>query len=100
MSDLREAFDRAIREAIRESYSLGYPPTGIEQMIEHAHPVEVAKRLVLSGAFQDGFRTMAVEYCRPDITVEGIMLRPEFNDLFTRSELQAAQWRLDNIGQD
>ena len=96
MDNLRDEFDRAVREAIRESYSIGYPPIRFEQMIESSHPVEVAKRLITSGEIQDGFRSI-VRLGRSDITVESIMLRDGFKDLFTAEQLDAARWRLENV---
>lgn len=92
----RDEFSAQIQAAIQECYEIGYPPTRFEEMIRNAHPVEVARRLVLSGDFQDGFRNI-VGMGRQDLTVEYIMLRPEFSSLFTPQEIQAAQWRLQNV---
>jgi hypothetical protein len=93
MKNLFDEFDKAIREAIRESYAIGYPPTRIEQMITQSHPVAVAKKLVTSSELQTGFQAV-INMGRGDITFEAIMLKDEFKTLFTKEELEAAKWRL------
>ncbi|EHR42719.1 hypothetical protein AJE_00095 [Alishewanella jeotgali KCTC 22429] len=60
------------------------------------HAVDIAKKLVVSGDFQTGFREM-IARGRPDLTFESIMLEDEFADLFTRQELEVARWRLSNV---
>ena len=92
---IREEFSGRLRSAMDECASLGYPPSRIRQMFDASHPVEVAKRLVVSGYFQDGFRAV-IGMGRPDLTVESIMLEERFSTLFTVQELKAARWRLDN----
>ncbi len=59
--------------------------------------VETAKRLIAAGEIQSGILRMA-ELGRLDITMERIMLEPEFAPLFTPGELDAARWRLDQLG--
>lgn len=77
-----------------ESTRLGYSPKRIRKMLETSHPVEVAKRLVVSGDFQEGFKSM-ISMGRPNLTVESIMLDDQFASLFTPEERVAAKWRLD-----
>lgn len=95
MCDLRNKFSEAIRAAVAEAHKIGLVTPVFERMIIDSHPVEVAKKLILSGKFQQGFMN-AINIGRSDITVESIMLKPEFKDLFTEQELEAAQWRLNN----
>lgn len=92
---MRDAFDRVIRESIAEAQRIGCISDAFVTMIAQEHPVEVAKKLVLSGASQEGFKR-AMEIHRKDITVEYTMLIPKFKVLFTEKELEAARWRLDN----
>jgi hypothetical protein len=93
---IRDEFLVEIKSAIGQCYDLGYAPTQFEQMIEKIHPVEVAKKFVASGVFQHGF-TELNKMGRPDLTVEGIMLKGKYASIFTPEELRAAQWRLDNV---
>jgi hypothetical protein len=93
MEQLRAAFSQAIFEAIRECHDFGYHPTKWEAMNRAQHPVEVSIKLVQSPDFQDGFRRLLREN-REYLTVESIMLRPEFSRLFPDQVLQAARWRL------
>jgi hypothetical protein len=92
---IRDKFDTATHAAIDECSKLGYIPTYFISMISEAHPVEVAKKLVKSGAKQEGFLKL-VGMNRADLTVESLMLQPEFCCLFSKQELEAAKWRLDN----
>ncbi|WP_394201411.1 hypothetical protein [Shewanella waksmanii] len=91
----RDRFEAAVRAAVRECYEIGYAPTRFEQMISVDHPVEVARKFVVSGDFQYGFREL-LNMGRNDLTIESIMLQPAFSDLFTQQELDAATWRLAN----
>ncbi len=93
---LRDEFDTQVRSAIGRCYELGYTPSRFEQMIEAAHPVEVAKRLVVSGEFQHGVKELT-KLGHQELTIEGIMQQERFSPLFTQAELDAAAWRLANV---
>lgn len=92
---MRDEFDSAIRTTIARCHEIGYPPRILENMINRAHPVEVAKNLVRSG-IQTGIRRLTT-LGRQDLTVEAIMLEERFAPLFTESELETARWRLENV---
>ena len=51
---MRRDFEKALRSAISQCYAIGYQPTILEGMINTSNPVDVAKKLVLSGEFQHG----------------------------------------------
>lgn len=93
---LRDEFLAEINSAASQCYELGYAPTRFEQMIQNTHPVEVAKSFVASGEFQYGFQELN-RMGRPDLTIEGVMLKPKYNSLFIKNEFDAAQWRLNNV---
>jgi hypothetical protein len=93
---LREEFWAAVRSAVVQCYGLGYAPSRFEKMIESSHPVEVAKRLVISGDFQHGIRELT-KLGRKDLTIESLMLEERFSPLFTNAERKAAAWRLANV---
>ncbi|MNJ39043.1 hypothetical protein D3C77_339060 [compost metagenome] len=93
MEQLRAEFSQAIFDAIRECHAFGYHPTKWEAMNRELTPVEASKKLVLSGDFQVGLMRLLGE-SREHLTVEAIMLRPQFVALFNRELLEMAKWRL------
>ena len=96
MEELRQEFANAITKLINESIKLRYVPTIFMQMIEHQHPVEVVKQLVIASDIQPGF-TRLIELGKPDLTIERILLEERFNPLFTNQEREAAKWRLKQV---
>jgi len=46
---------------------------------------------------QTGFKEL-IARGRPELTMESIMLQPEFASLFKAAELAAARWRLEQAG--
>ena len=96
MDTLRKAFEEDIRVSIRESRKLGYNPARFIQMLQDSDAVSLAKRLVVSGELQDGFKKMKA-LGRLDLTMENLMLNPKYSELFTKQELAAAKWRLEQV---
>ncbi|ELM3719639.1 hypothetical protein RYR53_002714 [Aeromonas hydrophila] len=93
---IKDDFSSEIREAISQCYELGYHPSRFEEMIATSHPVDVAKNFVISGEFQSGFKQLK-RLGKLNLTVEGIMINPKYSALFTKGELEAAKWRLENV---
>jgi hypothetical protein len=62
-------------------------------MLDTLGGVNLAKKLVLSGDLQDGLKTLA-KLGRLDLSMEAMMQEDKFKLLFTKSELEAATWRL------
>ncbi len=94
MDPLESEFESRLRDSIRESIKLGSNPTRVAEMINAHGGRKAAKRLIVSGEIQSGIRRI-VELGHPELSVESIMLEPEFGPLFTEQELDAARWRLD-----
>jgi len=88
-----QAFDARMRHTITESSALGYYPSRFAQMINESSGVLVAKKLVASGDIHYGLQELK-KLGRLDLSVESVMLEDEFRSCFTRAELEAAQWRL------
>jgi hypothetical protein len=86
----------ALLAACREMASLSHVPTYYLHMIHELGAVETAKRLVRSGELQSGFRALARQG-RLDLSVEGVMTRPEFAGLFAKADIEAAEWRLAKV---
>jgi len=93
--NIRDQFNAAVLATVDECYEIGYGPTTFVSMIKESHPVEVAKKFVVSGKFQYGFKEL-LKLGKAELTIESTMLRDEFASLFSAQELQAARWRLEN----
>jgi hypothetical protein len=85
-----------LRESVEHSIELAYTLTVFIGMLERYGGVQTTKRLIADGEIQYGLKRMA-ELGRLDITMEQIMLEPEFAPLFTGGEIAAARWRLDQL---
>lgn len=86
-------FVARLRAADIECHRLGYHPTRFEQMLQKEPPIDLAKRLIISGELQDGLKTLA-RLKRLDLSLESIVLEDRFRPLFSQEHLEAARWRL------
>jgi hypothetical protein len=93
---LEAQFEERLWDSIRKSIALGYNPTRFTDMLKTWGGVGVAQRLVASGEIQDGIKKI-VALGHPELSMESIMLEPQFASLFTEGELAAARWRLDQL---
>jgi hypothetical protein len=59
--------------------------------------LETARRLLSAPGVSDGFTTLWERH-RLDLSVEAIILKPEFASLFAKSERDAANRRLREFG--
>jgi hypothetical protein len=89
-------FEERLRIAIARSRAIGYPPNIFEGILNSLGGVKAAKMLVKDGNFQTGFIKVA-KMGRLDLSVEQIMLEPEFEPLFSQEDLAAARWRLEQV---
>ncbi|MHB1174067.1 MAG: hypothetical protein ACYCZJ_02945 [Sulfuriferula sp.] len=97
MSQLENDFEARIRAALLECHRLGYHPSDFEGMLANASAAHVTEKLVTSGVLQAGFKRLA-KMGRLDLSVEFIMLEPQFESLFSNKQLrEAAQWRLNEV---
>lgn len=91
---LRDLMLSAAETASREfKYQMPY----LRRMIEAYGAVETARRLLHEPITSDGFATLW-EAQQLDLSVESIVLRPEFAELFTEAELAIARNRLNGAG--
>jgi hypothetical protein len=93
LKQLEADFAARVREACDQSRALGHPPSRLESMLRTQHAVNLAKKLMLSGDIHSGLKEM-VRAGHPELTLEAIMLQPEFAPIFSAAQLQAAAWRL------
>ena len=76
---------------------VGYNATRFIQMVAELGGVETANRLLDSSGVSDGFTTLW-EAKRLDISVEAVVLQPEFAPLFDARRLRVARERLAQYG--
>lgn len=96
MIDLTENFEAELWNTVHAAKAIGYYPTEFAAMLERHGGVTTAKRLIISGDTQSGFKRLS-KLGRLDISMESKMLMPEYRSLFTPDELQSAEWRLSTL---
>ena len=97
MEQLRLQFQDNVLKTYREAKKLGYKPGIFLDMIGTYGGVETAKRLLSTQEFvQEGVKRLW-ELGRLDLSVEALVLRPEYKELFTTEELKIARKRLTDL---
>ena len=95
---LEEVLEREFQKAVSiciDQY--GYRPSYFLQMLGNYGPIDTAIRLVTALNFHEGFIRLW-EFGRLDLTVEAIILRNPYNQLFTEEVLENARERLEQLG--
>lgn len=95
-SSLARAFDRAMQNIYDEATTFGYRPTFFLKMLAEHGGVETARRLV-RGSATSGFETLW-EHGRFDLSVEALILDPQWRALFSDDEAKIARRRLKEYG--
>ncbi|WP_158884560.1 GmrSD restriction endonuclease domain-containing protein [Amycolatopsis anabasis] len=89
-TEMQRLYERSRREA-------RYSATYFLSMLADLGPMETARKLLLSPAVSDGFAALW-ERGRLDLTVEALVTRAPFTDLFDERELEVARARLEQFG--
>ncbi|MDD7794786.1 hypothetical protein [Clostridium sp. 'White wine YQ'] len=76
---------------------LKYNASRFFQLVSKDGGVKAAKQLILKTGGTYGFEVLW-EHKRLDLSVEALVLRPEYHDLFTSEERQACRDRLKDFG--
>ena len=98
--DLVRKFDAAMKDVyVRAKREAGYDAKAYLGMLSEYGGLETAKRLLSTASVSDGFVALW-ERKRIDLAVENVILRPEFEVLFTDDERETAQRRLLEYGFD
>jgi hypothetical protein len=98
--DLLREFNKAmVGVYVRAKQETGYTATYYLEMLHEYGGFETARRLLASRTVSDGFTALWGKN-RLDLTVENVVLQPEFQSLFTRDELTTARGRLADYGFD
>jgi hypothetical protein len=92
MGDLSKQFETEMRAIYPQCAKFGYHPTYLLQLISDYGGVGAAKHL-LGSPPSDGFSRLALEQ-RLDLSVEAVVLKPQWQVLFDEAELTTARRRL------
>lgn len=91
-----KAFDRAMHQIYADAAAFKYYPNTFLRMLTSLGGVEAAKRLV-RGNSTSGFARLWDEG-RLDLSVEALIINPEWRGLFDQADLAAAHRRLKDTG--
>ncbi|WP_447727203.1 phospholipase D family protein [Sphingomonas koreensis] len=89
------AFDRAMQHIYDEATTFGYRPTYFLKMLAEHGGVETARRLI-RGTATSGFQTLW-KHSRLDLSVEALILQPQWRELFSDEEAKIARRRLKDF---
>ncbi len=98
MNELEHRFHREMVQIYeRAKRETGYNATRFLQMVSSQGGRATARTLLHAPAASDGF-TALWERSRLELSVEALVLRPEFADLFDDDERDLASYRLTEYG--
>jgi hypothetical protein len=96
--DLEKAFDKELWSMVNIVISeTGYRPERFKQMLMEHGGLQTAKILLQDKKPSEGFFKLW-EVRRLDLTMEAIILRKPWRELFTKEELEIAWKRLIDLG--
>ena len=97
-AETRASFERAMRNVyVRAKKEANYTATYFLTMLSEHGGLGTAHRLLASSEVSSGFAAL-YERGRLDLTVEALVVKPEFASLFSEEEIEIAQQRLDQLG--
>lgn len=76
---------------------LNYTPTRFLQMVNEYGGIQAAKKLLATSGGESGFLILWQKE-RLDLSMEALVLKPEYHELFTQTELDEARKRLTDLG--
>lgn len=98
MSDLEAAFDDAMRNVYRSALAeCGYRATRFLQVVAAHGGVSAAKQLLHAPGYPEGL-TKLWELGRLDLSMEALILKKPWDDLFTEEDRRVAHKRLRDLG--
>lgn len=97
-SELEARFDEAMMDVYRRALSeCGYNATRFLHMLYEHRGLETARILLRASKVSEGYIALW-ERKRLDLTVEAVMLAPEWHTLFSEDERHIARGRLAEYG--
>jgi len=95
---LLESFHAAMIEVyVRAKAEAGYTASRFLTMVTDQGGYQAARTLLHASSVSDGY-TALWELKRLDLTVEAVILKPEWHDLFSEEERNIARERLTQYG--
>jgi hypothetical protein len=96
--EARAAFEKAMKNVyVLAKTEAGYDARLFLNMLSNLGGLGTAKRLLATTDVSSGF-TVLYERGRLDLTVEALVVKPEFASLFTDDEIEIARQRLTQLG--
>src|SRR5882672_8198789 len=96
MDEAELDFRSALQDTVKECRKIRYSPTGFMGMITSSSAFEAVRTLLAKKTPSEGFTTLW-EKGRLDLSVEAIVLKPEWRGYFQPSELDTARRRLAEV---
>jgi hypothetical protein len=97
MNDPYPKFTAALRELyVRAAHEANYRAPYLLRMLDEMNGHDAATNLILSRELPVGF-TQLYERKRLDLSIEALVLRPKWKQLFDRNTLAAARQRLESV---
>ncbi len=96
MSKVEAAFHQEMVNTYNEAARLGYRPTRFLQMVNELGGLRTAHRLLATDGPSEGLGRLW-ELERLDISLEAIVLKPQYADLFSEDEIKQARQRLADV---
>jgi len=96
MSDIEKTFDQDMVKTYQEAVKIGYRPARFLQMLNESGGVATARIILAQPNTTDGFATLW-EKKRLDLSVEALVLKPEYIPLFSDEDRAKARARLADV---
>ena len=98
MTELEKRFDRDMRSIYSTAKrECGYNATRFLQLVGEKGGLAAAKQLISKPGGTEGFTTLW-EHHRLDLSVEALVLKPEYKSLFSENEQKLCRDRLIEFG--
>lgn len=98
MTELEKRFDRDMRSIYTTAKrECGYNATRFLQLVGEKGGLAAAKQLISKPGGTEGFTTLW-EHHRLDLSVEALVLKPEYKSLFSENEQKLCRDRLMEFG--
>ncbi len=94
--NLIKEFEEEMKNLVPQMSKAGYKTFTLERMVANHGYYESAKRLIANTEGSGGFKKLAFEKNKPELTIEHLALKDKYSPIFTATELQIANWKLTN----
>ena len=95
--DLKLQFHNDMKKIYIEAGKLGYPAHKFIQKVSEIGGFEAARSFIVKSGGTEGFLKL-YELKRLDLSVENLVLQPEYQELFSEQELEICRKRLEDFG--